>query len=478
MFGWEFPPHITGGLGTASYGLTKGLSHFKDLEIIFVVPKLFGDEDSGVAHLVGASEIPIQIRKTRTKSVFTENMLSQISEKIVDEETTNIKEYYENLTFVEIDSILTPYLEPDTFEAYLKNIGVKKSDLRISKDGKIIYFENGVLKEFVLHETQNEGFDEEGKYQFSGNYGVNLIDEVKKYAKVAAQIAQQYDFDVIHAHDWLTFLAGVEAKKVSGKPLVIHVHATEFDRSGENVNQTVFDIERHGMMNADKIITVSNLTKNIIISRHGAEANKVHTVYNAVEPMQIKRKHYKKTINDKVVTFLGRVTFQKGPEYFIEAAKLVLDKTDDVRFVMAGSGDMLRKMISHAARLNITDKFHFTNFLKGDEVTRMFDISDVYVMPSVSEPFGISPLEALRSNVPVIISKQSGVAEILHHAIKVDFWDIHAMADAIYGLCKYDGLSNMFQKFGKAEVDSLKWENAAKHVREIYLLAHYQSVND
>ena len=478
MFGWEFPPHITGGLGTASYGLTKGLSHFKDLEIIFVVPKLFGDEDSGVAHLVGASEIPIQIRKTRTKTVFTENLLSQISEKIVDEETTNIKEYYENLTFVEIDSILTPYLEPDTFEAYLKNIGVKKSDLRISKDGKIIYFENGVLKEFVLHETQNEGFDEEGKYQFSGNYGVNLIDEVKKYAKVAAQIAQQYDFDVIHAHDWLTFLAGVEAKKVSGKPLVIHVHATEFDRSGENVNQTVFDIERHGMMNADKIITVSNLTKNIIISRHGAEANKVHTVYNAVEPMQIKRKHYKKTINDKVVTFLGRVTFQKGPEYFIEAAKLVLDKTDDVRFVMAGSGDMLRKMISHAARLNITDKFHFTNFLKGDEVTRMFDISDVYVMPSVSEPFGISPLEALRSNVPVIISKQSGVAEILHHAIKVDFWDIHAMADAIYGLCKYDGLSNMFQKFGKAEVDSLKWENAAKHVREIYLLAHYQSVND
>jgi glycosyltransferase involved in cell wall biosynthesis len=480
MFGWEFPPHISGGLGTASYGLTKGLTHFKDLEIIFVVPKLFGDEDHGVAKLVGASDISVQLHKSRVEEEWGENTLAQISQKVVNQESVEfqeVSEFSENITTVQINSILTPYLEPENFEAYLKNIGVKKSDLKISKDGKIYYYENGILKELVLSQSQTIEFDEEGKYQFTGSYGANLIDEVKKYARVAAQIAQLYDFDIIHAHDWLTYLAGVEAKKVSGKPLVIHVHATEFDRSGENVNQFVYDIEHYGMEHADSIITVSNLTRNIVVSRYGANPEKVHTVYNAVEPIEKRKHYYVKTVNEKVITFLGRITFQKGPEYFIEAAKLVLERTDDVRFVMAGSGDMFRRMVTHVAGLRMSHKFHFTNFLKGDEVTRMFDISDVYVMPSVSEPFGISPLEAMRSNVPVIISKQSGVAEILHHAIKVDFWDIHAIADAIYGLCKYDGLSTMFQKFGKTEVDHLKWENAAKQVRDVYLLTYYQYVN-
>jgi glycosyltransferase involved in cell wall biosynthesis len=477
MFGWEFPPHITGGLGTASYGLTKGLAHYKDLEIVFVVPRLFGDEDKGVAKLIGASDIPITMHRVDSRQDFSEYSINLISERTIESSSVEYKEYIQDLTYVEVNSVLTPYLSPEIFEAYIKNIGIKHSDLKMSKDGKIVYFENGVLKELVINHQYQVEFDEEGKYQFSGHYGVNLIDEVKKYARVAAQIAQLYDFDVIHAHDWLTFLAGVEAKKISGKPLVIHVHATEFDRSGENVNQFVYDIERYGIENADKVITVSNLTRNIVISRYGANENKVHTVYNAVEPIKRSAQEYKKTVDEKIVTFLGRVTFQKGPEYFIEAAKLVLQKTNDVRFVMAGSGDMLQRMISHVAALNIADKFHFTNFLKGDEVTRMFDISDVYVMPSVSEPFGISPLEAMRSNVPVIISKQSGVAEILNHAIKVDFWDIHSIADAIYGLCKYDGLSIMFQKYGREEVEKLKWENAAQKVREIYYLTQLQTVN-
>ncbi len=470
MFGWEFPPHISGGLGTASYGLTKGLSQIGDIELIFVVPKLFGDEDSGVAKLVGASDIRMDFPHTNKKEIYRENSLESISQKTKNYEEDNtytLDEYFSNVTKIEINSFLTPYVTPDNFEAYLRNIGVDPKEVRITKEGKVIYSINGEYKELTLDSVEEYSYYDKGYYKFSGSYGTNLIQEVNNYAKIAAKIAMQYDFDVIHAHDWLTYLAGIEAKRISGKPLVIHVHATEFDRSGENVNQVVFDIEKAGMEAADRIITVSNLTRKIVITRYGQSKNKVRTVYNAVEPVKRHQK-YEKTIDDKIVTFLGRITFQKGPEYFIEAAKLVLEQTDNVRFVMAGSGDMLRRMITHAAGRRITEKFHFTDFLQGDDVTRMFDISDVYVMPSVSEPFGISPLEAMRSNVPVVISKQSGVAEILHHAIKVDFWDTHAIADAIYGLTKYDGLSKMFRKYGKDEVDSFKWENSARKVRDVY----------
>jgi len=471
MFGWEFPPHISGGLGTACYGLTKAMSKSKDLDIIFVVPKLFGDEDSGVANLISAEDIKMDFLNTKQSDLYKNNSIENISEKIENTNDSNlyqINDYFNNITKIEINSLLNPYLTPENFEAYIQNIGLKTENVRITKEGKIVYIENGEIREIQLEKSAATTYIEEGKYKFSGKYGPNLIDEVRNYAKIAAKIALAHDFDIIHAHDWLTYLAGIEAKKMTGKPLVIHVHATEFDRSGENVNQLVYDIEREGMKNADTIITVSNLTRKTVIERYGQNSNKIKTVYNAVEPVAHTAPRFRKKIDCKIVTFLGRITFQKGPEYFIEAAKLVLEKEKNVRFVMAGSGDMLQRMINHAASLRIGDNFHFTNFLKGDDVKRMFDISDVYVMPSVSEPFGISPLEAMRSNVPVIISKQSGVAEILKHAIKVDFWDTYAIADAIYGLIKYNGLSKMFKEFGKQEVDNLKWENSAKAVKEIY----------
>jgi glycosyltransferase involved in cell wall biosynthesis len=306
------------------------------------------------------------------------------------------------------------------------------------------------------------------RFEFSGKYGTDLMDEVKRYALIASALAATSDFDVIHAHDWLTYPAGIAAKSVSGKPLVVHMHATEFDRSGENVNQNVYDIERRGMEEADRVIAVSNLTRNVVIERYGIDPDKVFTVYNAVEPSDKPDFDYQRNVRDKVVTFLGRVTFQKGPDYFVEAARKVLNKDPNVRFVMAGSGDMLNKIIIRVAALKMGDRFHFTGFLKGGEVDRMFGLSDVFVMPSVSEPFGIVPLEAMRSNVPVVISRQSGVSEILVHALKIDFWDVDAMADAIYGLLHYEGLSKMFIRYGKAEVDSLKWENAAVKVKEVY----------
>jgi len=259
---------------------------------------------------------------------------------------------------------------------------------------------------------------------------------------------------------------------------VIHVHATDFDRSGGSVNPDVYRIEKQGMDAASKIITVSNLTRDIVINKYNIDPEKVETVYNAVEPVSISEEVMaEKGFDEKVVTFLGRITLQKGPEYFIEAAYKVLKVMPNVRFVMAGSGDMMERMMRRAAALKITDRFHFTGFLKGKEVYKMLTMSDVYIMPSVSEPFGISPLEAMQSNVPVIISKQSGVSEILTHAVKTDFWDIDAMADAIYGILNYPALSQMFIKNGREEVVRLKWDNSARHVMDIYKRVIWQNKN-
>lgn len=443
MFGWEFPPHISGGLGTACYGLTKGLA-FQEVDVTFVVPKAYGDEDLSAVELVGASDVPIMQRTVEFFETVSESSLPRMS--------LNKKE----ISYVEVGSMLMPYLSPEEFESFV-NQKIEEGDFG--------------WKTLLEKQVKSKGVQGKalGKIEFSGKYGANLLQEVANYGLIAAEIAQMNEFDLIHAHDWLTYAAGIAAKKVSGKPLVIHVHATEFDRAGENVNSLVYGIEKMGMEAADRIITVSNLTRNIVIEKYGIDPAKIVTVYNAVEPTtETEKEVYEKTVNEKVVTFLGRITFQKGPEYFIEAAYKVLQRTDNVRFVMAGSGDLLRKMIRRAARLGITHKFHFTDFLKGKDVDRMFGLSDVYVMPSVSEPFGISPLEAMRSSVPVIISKQSGVSEILKHAVKIDFWDIDAMADAIYGLVQYDGLSKMFREHGKVEVDNLKWENAAKNIKDIY----------
>lgn len=416
MFGWEFPPHITGGLGTACFGLTKAMAS-QNLDIIFVVPKSYGDENQNFVRLLNGNEVSFDLKQSDSR------------------------EFLEKISYMEINSTLKPYLSPTEVISLKKYLGKKVK-----------------IEESVLSEN----------FCFTGKYGPNLMQEVARYALIAAKIGTTQDFDVIHAHDWLTYSAGIAAKESSGKPLVVHVHATEFDRSGENVNQVVYNIEKKGMEAADKVVAVSHLTRNIIIHKYKIPAEKVEVVHNAVEESEGSELLVKKTVPEKIVTFLGRVTFQKGPEYFVEAAHKVLKKDKNVRFVMAGSGDLLHKMIKRAAALKITDKFHFTGFLKGRDVSKMYGLSDVYVMPSVSEPFGISPLEAMKSNVPVIISKQSGVSEILNHAIKVDFWDVDAIADAIYGLLNYQSLSQMFKKLGKDEVDSLKWDRAAVRLKKIY----------
>lgn len=423
MFGWEFPPHIAGGLGTACYGMTRGLAR-NGVEVTFVMPRAYGDEDNRFVHVVNASDV---------ETVFGK----------VDGDAQDI---IDKMSFIHIDSNLVPYLSPEDYAAYHDEF-VKTGERR--------------------WETTDAWSQ---RYTFSGKYGANLMEEVARYAMVAAQVAKDLagQFDVIHAHDWLTYFAGIAAKRVSGKPLVVHMHATEYDRSGENINTQTYAIERAGMEAADKVIAVSNLTRNIIIEKYGIPADKVVTVHNAVRFAEKESETPERGVTDKVVTFLGRITYQKGPDYFVEAAAKVLKRVPNVRFVMAGSGDMMNHIIRRVARLGIADRFHFTGFLRGEDVHRMFQLSDVYVMPSVSEPFGISPLEAMKSNVPVIISKQSGVAEVLDYAVKVDYWDVDAMADAIYGLITYPALSKMFAKKGLEEVTSLKWNNAAAKIKDIY----------
>lgn len=470
MFGWEFPPHISGGLGTACYGLTKGLSMFEDVEIIFVVPKLHGDEDNKTAKLIGAGDIQIKQTTINYKEFFNKTSEDLIATKF--EETTsseNVKETLKDVSFIEVRSLLQPYLSEEDFIIFLKEKNIDFTKVKLSREGKLYYEKDGIREEIHFDYSVEKTFDEQGRYIFSGTYGVNLMQEVRHFAQIGRIIAEQNEFDIIHAHDWLTYQAGIAAKEVSGKPLVVHVHATEFDRGGEfNINSNVFAIEKAGMENADRVITVSNLTKNIVVNKYNINPGKVITVHNAVEPQEGEDKEYKKNVDEKIVTFLGRVTYQKGPEFFIRAAAKVLKHVDNVRFVMAGSGDLLKKMIDYAALLKISDKFHFTDFLKGEDVTRMFAISDVYVMPSISEPFGISPLEAMRSNVPVIISKQSGVSEVLKHAVKVNYWDEDAMADAIHALIKYKGLAAMFKKLAKPEVEKLIWKKPAEEILNIY----------
>ena len=409
MFGWEFPPHILGGLGTASYGLTKGMAENGNMDISFVIPKPHGDEDKSFANIIGACTSPIAWRDPDWDYVQSR-----------------------------IGNVMNPQLYYD-------------------------------LRSHIYADFNYMNVNDLGCIEFSGRYPDNLLEEINNYSIVAGVIARTLDFDIIHSHDWLTYPAGIHAKQVSGKPLVIHVHATDFDRSRGNVNPTVFGIEKDGMTNADHIITVSNLTRQTVIEKYGIDPAKVTTVHNAVEPLSDELKNVQvPKMKEKIVTFLGRITMQKGPEYFVEAAAKVLQKVHNVRFVMAGSGDMMEKMIDLAAQKDIADRFHFPGFQKGKQVYEMLKASDVYIMPSVSEPFGISPLEAMQMGVPSIISKQSGCAEILNHVIKIDFWDIDAMADAIYSIISYPAMYNQMHEEGLAEVDGIQWKKAGKKVIDIY----------
>ncbi len=395
MFGWEFPPYNSGGLGTACLGLTRALSTL-GTEITFVLPHVPEDITSSHVRLLSASR-------------------------------------FKNVKFREIPSPLVGYM---TSQQYLSRVT------------EITHQNNGRSAEL---------------------YGKNLFGEVARYAANAEIIAAEEQFDIIHCHDWMTYGAGVNAKRVSGKPLVVHVHATEFDRTGGNPNQYVYDVERHGFSHADSIIAVSEFTKKKIVNNYAVPPEKVTVAHNAVDFVeQAQEDNFPLKQTDKVVLYLGRITLQKGPDYFVYAARAVADHVPNVKFVVVGSGDMERFMIDKAVELGLSDKMLFAGFMRGKDIDKAYRMADLYVMPSVSEPFGITPLEAIRNGCPAIISKQSGVSEVLNHCLKVDFWDIRKMADMMINVLLHSELHHELQKNSQQEVNKFSWEQPARICQQVY----------
>jgi glycogen synthase len=412
MFGWEFPPRMSGGLGTACYGITSALADLGH-RITFVLPQ---DPGAGVPpflDLVSASSIAAAQADRDDKM---ETLLRR-------------------LTHRPIRSLLHPYLDPGHYH--------------------------------VLYLSEQKRFPET-----SALYGPDLIAEVIRYGRAGGVFARTLSFDVIHAHDWMTIPAALLARKISGRPLVLHIHSLEYDRSGEGANEEIRSIEREGLERADRIIAVSHRTRRMIVEHYAIPPEKISVIYNAVsqqEARQIYRTGKWGTPSEqKVVLFLGRITFQKGPDYFVEAAAQVLQVLPDVSFVMAGAGDMMRRMVERVGELGIGERFHFTGFLQGEEIERIFSLSDLYVMPSVSEPFGISPLEAMMYDVPVLLSRQSGVSEILRHALKIDFWDVREIASKIIAVLTYPVMAGEMAEKARDELRRIRWETAAEKIEALY----------
>ena len=415
MIGWEYPPHITGGLGIACQGIAKALGNLGH-SVHLLLPRLFGNEENS----------------SNLELFDVKGKLSSLS-----------KDEIESIGFFHL--LNNPH---DIISAYNS-----EDYIPVEENKKIL------LHEILAPDT----------VLMSGGYGPNLYNEIHTYARFAESISTRMNFDVIHVHDWMTYPAGLAVMAKTGKPLICHVHATEFDRSGEKVNQYVYDLERNAFERCTKIITVSNYTKNLLINRYGINPDKIQAVHNAVEfEIPAGMVQEPKMFDDKLILFLGRITFQKGPDYFVRAAKIVIEKLSNVRFVMVGTGDMYHRMIELAADLGIGKYFHYTGFLNREQVRYIYSISDLYVMPSVSEPFGISPLEAMMHGIPVIVSKQSGVSEILNSAVKVDFWDVDDLAAQIVRLISDPDLSDNIKDMAQTELESITWEDSARKVSQVY----------
>jgi len=439
MLGWEFPPFITGGLGTACYGLTKALSDL-GTEVLFVLPRGGADRKFNRVHVLSAPEATRQQEFGQPAYWTVEGL--------------------EHVRLIPVDSVLSPYQTEQTF--------AEERRRKASTTGQA-----GAAPASAEPASPTPPPARAPARGVTGGpslYGGDLMSEVHRYARLVAEVARGQTFDLIHAHDWMTYPAGLSVSALTGKPLVVHVHSTEFDRAGTGVNQQVYEVERAGMHGARRVICVSRLTRSIVTGRYGVPESKCRVVYNAItvdgEPVPTSVKRIE--TSDRIVLFLGRITMQKGPEYFLAAAKRVLEVMDNVKFVMAGSGDMIRRMIELAAAMGIGHRVTFTGFLRGDDLELVFKMADLYVMPSVSEPFGLAPLEALQRDVPVLISKQSGVSEILTHALKVDFWDINEMANKIVAVLRHPPLQKTLREHGSFEVRKFAWIDAARACGEVY----------
>lgn len=491
MLGWEFPPFISGGLGTACHGLTKALDK-QGHEVIFVLPKAVDRSMSSHVELLSPEMAPNIDSEMDGQAEDSRRLKRSVVTFDAGEGPEGTEFRLKGFTNVEFFGIPTdsgfasPYPGgefgmpgvPTTDGRRVISLTelerIRKSGERLTGTYEIVEDED--MAEILAslgsssHTMPSSGPTAK---EAGADYAGDVMASAREYARLVLKLCRDKQFDVIHAHDWMTYPAGMALGRITGKPLVAHIHSTEFDRSGEHVNQPVYEIERRGMHAAARVIAVSALTKNIVVRRYGVDPGKIRVVYNGVQQEENFAPSPQSEISpkDKIVLFLGRITMQKGPEYFVKAAKRVLEKVENVKFIVAGNGDLARKMIEQAAELGIGHKVLFTGFLRGRDVSRVFDMADCYVMPSVSEPFGIAPLEAMSHDTPVIISKQSGVSEVVTHALKVDFWDTDQMANKIIAVLRYPPLSQTLKKQGRMELRGLTWDGAAEKCLSVYTQA-------
>jgi glycosyltransferase involved in cell wall biosynthesis len=430
MYGWEFPPRISGGLGTACYAIVKELAR-RNVELTLVLPQ--------TANVAGIEHV---------------NLISCDHAVALDEDEF---EGMVNIKYPAVAAYLCPYISTKDFKRFLSNETLQDffallASMHLPEE----------LKAMAIATTEAQMLGA----KITGKYGINLLREVFRYALIAGAFAKDVEHDVIHAHDWLTMLAALEARRYSHKPVVLHIHALETDRSGMWIDKRIFAIEKYGMDQADRIIAVSQYTKNNIVQYYGISSDKITVIHNGI--------YYNESLPDtntthpKMVLFLGRITQQKGPHFFLEVARLILEKRNDVQFVLAGAGDLLLETIERTANLRIGKNVHFTGFLDNDRVKEIYQLADVYVMPSVSEPFGLSALEALSYGVPVVIAKQSGVAEVLHHSLVSDFWDTEDIAAKILALLEYPALRRTSVANEQQGLHAVTWGKAAEKIIELY----------
>jgi glycosyltransferase involved in cell wall biosynthesis len=458
MLGWEYPPHISGGLGTACEGLTTALAPL-DIDIQFVVPQLYGVERAAHMKLVSPelrSVAPVAADPLLEPGYEWER---EGQERAPVELTESQGMFVQT---VRIPALLSPYLTAADYQVLSRAFGdAPPDDLSLT-------FEPTPGE---LEQAARDGWDTptQGSGARPVHYGRNLFGEVLRFADRVAGWARHQRPDVVHAHDWMTFPAATRVARMHRVPLVVHIHSLEQDRSGHGPNPTIVAIESAGVRAANRVIAVSHYTARMIHDLHGVPHDRISVVHNGVYARPtVSAYREEHPLAGPLVLFLGRITYQKGPDYFVEAAAKVLQKVPDARFVMAGNGDMLPQVKARVSELGIESAFEFPGFVRGADVEHLFSMADAYVMPSVSEPFGISALEAMSYETPVILSRQSGASEVLRHALKVDFWDVGRLAAQIVAVLQYPELRNSIVEMAREEVRRVHWEAAAAKVKQVY----------
>lgn len=480
MLGWEYPPHISGGLGTACEGLTGALAK-RGIQIDFLVPRLYGAENAPHMHLLGADshqliaeERPSRRADALAKLIAIEPALATdpIFTAAVESARAHPGSAESLLRTLYVPARLKPYLDQVTYRELVRSGALEESDVDEIVSTKIAQpIPEPPSTQTRLEHVHIPGESGRQEAQAAGgaHYGDDLFSEVARYAMAAVRRVAGERYDLVHAHDWMTFPAGIEIARRIGAPLVVHVHSLEYDRAGHGADRDIVSIEHQGLEHATRVIAVSYYTRSLIHRVHDISLDKISVVHNGVYAREtVEAYTEQRSSKGPIVLFLGRVTFQKGPEYFVQAAARVLEHVPDAVFVMAGSGDMLPRMKELVEDLGITKSFRFPGFVRGAELERTFSTADVYVMPSVSEPFGIAPLEAMSHDRPVIVSKQSGVSEVLRNALKVDFWDVDKMASQIVAILELPELRRVIVERAREEIRNIHWDAAAEKLVPIY----------